>query len=256
MTEAVAFVPARSGSDRVPDKNRQRIAGRTLVQRAVRCALDAGLPVVVSTDSEAIWQDADLERRPEDPLLEWHARPEQLAGPASQIECAVRHWMLGPGALARRARAIVLLQPTSPLRRSQTVAECVRLLHEERLDSVTTVERDTGYVFAGRVRALWDAEAMQDVGHRVIWDRPVDEPPGSHNRPRTQDIPPRARENGAVYVFTREHFRRTGSRMGGRGAVVLMDRHEGWEVDTPGDLAVARAIWQYQSVYQSVGGRP
>ena len=64
---AVAFVPARSGSERVPRKNVRPLAGHPLLAYAIEAALQSGefVRVVVSTDSEEIadvarWYGADV----------------------------------------------------------------------------------------------------------------------------------------------------------------------------------------------------
>jgi CMP-N,N'-diacetyllegionaminic acid synthase len=64
---AVAFVPARSGSERVPHKNVRRLAGHPLLAYATETALQSGCfeRVVVSTDSDEIaevarWYGADV----------------------------------------------------------------------------------------------------------------------------------------------------------------------------------------------------
>ena len=64
---AVAFVPARSGSERVPHKNIRPLLGHPLLAYAIETALQSGVfeRVVVSTDSEEIaevarWYGADV----------------------------------------------------------------------------------------------------------------------------------------------------------------------------------------------------
>jgi N-acylneuraminate cytidylyltransferase len=64
---AVAFVPARSGSERVPGKNVRPLAGHPLIAYAIETALQSGVfdRVVCSTDSEEIadvarWYGADV----------------------------------------------------------------------------------------------------------------------------------------------------------------------------------------------------
>ena len=64
---AVAFVPARSGSERVPGKNIRPLAGHPLLAYAIETALQSGVfeRVMVSTDSEEIaevarWYGADV----------------------------------------------------------------------------------------------------------------------------------------------------------------------------------------------------
>jgi N-acylneuraminate cytidylyltransferase/CMP-N,N'-diacetyllegionaminic acid synthase len=61
-------------------------------------------------------------------------------------------------------------------------------------------------------------------------------------RPRTQDIPPRFRENGAVYVMTRAQIMERGCRMGGRMLGLVMRSDESIDVDEPADLAVCDAL--------------
>ncbi|MBA3402391.1 MAG: acylneuraminate cytidylyltransferase family protein, partial [Actinobacteria bacterium] len=64
---AVAFVPARSGSERVPGKNVRALAGHPLLAYAIETALQSGVfaRVVVSTDSQEIaeiarWYGAEV----------------------------------------------------------------------------------------------------------------------------------------------------------------------------------------------------
>jgi N-acylneuraminate cytidylyltransferase len=73
---AVAFVPARAGSERVQHKNVRPLAGHPLIAYAIETALQSGVfaRVVVSTDSEGVaeiarWYGADV------PFL----RPAELA---------------------------------------------------------------------------------------------------------------------------------------------------------------------------------
>ena len=50
----VAFIPARGGSKGFPNKNLATVKGESLIQRAIKCALDSGQYrcVVFSTDSD------------------------------------------------------------------------------------------------------------------------------------------------------------------------------------------------------------
>ena len=118
MTDPVLFlVPARAGSRRVPGKNLRTVAGIPLVGWAVRAARLAGLAigggphqVVCSTDSPDIGSVA----------LQWGAdcvieRPAPLAtGDATSLYVAL-HALETFGAAGARFRALVLVQPTSPL---------------------------------------------------------------------------------------------------------------------------------------------
>lgn len=118
MNDPVLFlVPARAGSRRVPRKNLRTVAGIPLVGWAVRAASLAGRSigdgphlVACSTDSPDIGAVA----------LQWGAdrvieRPAELAtGAASSLDVAL-HALGTLRAGGARFRALVLVQPTSPL---------------------------------------------------------------------------------------------------------------------------------------------
>ena len=76
MPNVVALIPARSGSERVRDKNIRPLAGHPLLAYAIAAARDAGVfdRIVCSTDSGKI---AEVAQRygAETPFL----RPKQLA---------------------------------------------------------------------------------------------------------------------------------------------------------------------------------
>lgn len=237
----VAFIPARAGSTRIPNKNLATVGDEALVSRALRCAWDAGCDrVVVSTNSaeigvrmitDAVARAAET-NRPR--LAEYHSRPEALAGPHAQIEDAIAHWLrrdsLSPDDV------IVLLQPTSPFRKPETVRRCVDLVRGG-CDSALAVTVDNHRAFFwGRLRALYDEASGTDLAERVVWDRPL------ASRPRTQDLQPVAIETGSVYAFTAAHFRATGCRMGGREAIVRVPWLEALDIDTPEDLELARYL--------------
>lgn len=131
---AVALVPARGGSLRVPGKNLLPLAGHPLLAYAIAGAREAGIfsAVVCSTDSEQIAQAA---RRygAEVPGL----RPAELAtATSSDVE-----WV----ALVMRERtedAFAILRPTSPFRTGATIRRAWQRLSElgERADSIRAVE--------------------------------------------------------------------------------------------------------------------
>lgn len=226
----VAFIPARGGSTRVVGKNLALVGGVSLVERAVRCAREAGCDrVVVSTDDDRIASVAS------EAAAEIHDRPVTLAGPHAQIEDAIAHWLRRDS--FRPSDVIVLLQPTSPFRRAETVRRCIELVRDHGCDSAlaVTVDRHRAF-FWGRLRALYDEQTGTDLAERVIWDRPL------ASRPRTQDLHPVAIETGSVYAFTAAHFRATGCRMGGREAIVRVPWIDALDIDTPEDLELARYL--------------
>jgi N-acylneuraminate cytidylyltransferase len=119
--KAVALVPARAGSKRVPGKNVALLAGHPLIAYSIASARASRLftTVLVSTDSEAI---AEIARRygAEVPGL----RPAEMAGARSPDIEWVRHVMDG-----RDEELFSILRPTSPFRTAATIRRAWDALH-------------------------------------------------------------------------------------------------------------------------------
>ena len=219
-----AFIPARGGSERIPNKNLQKVGGVSMVKRALLCGEGAGARVVLSTDSEAIAAEGEG--------CQIHHRPEHMAGPRAQIETAIKHWGRERG--LERSDVVVLLQPTSPLRRVETVRRCVELAHGPQGFGFT-VTLDAREPFRGNRANVSDSGLA-----RCVFERPK-----GWTRPRSQDVRLCPEENGCVYAFRWGHLLDTGSRMGsGVMACVPTPWWEAWEVDEPDDLRVAEALWE------------
>ena len=139
MPGAVAFVPARAGSERVRGKNVRELAGHPLLAYSIAAARESGLfdAIVVSTDSEEI---ADVARRygAEVPAL----RPAEIATATSPDIEWVRHML---DVLAREGRTFEvfsLLRPTSPFRGAETIRRAWErfIAFDPPVDSIRAVE--------------------------------------------------------------------------------------------------------------------
>jgi len=115
---AVAFVPARHGSKRVPGKNTRLLAGHPTLAYTVAPALASGVfdAVIVSTDSE---ETAAIARHygAEVPFL----RPTAFAGDTSPDIEWLEHALTTLRDQGRTWEAFSLLRPTSPFRTAATI---------------------------------------------------------------------------------------------------------------------------------------
>ena len=139
MTEAeavLALIPARAGSKGLPGKNTRVIGGRPLLAHAVECARRSGVVgrIVLSTDAEEI-AAVGREWGAEVPFL----RPADLAGDATPMLPVVQHAVDELSARGWQPDIVLLLQPTSPLRRPEHLARAVAMLRETGADSVVSV---------------------------------------------------------------------------------------------------------------------
>jgi len=213
------LVPARGDSRRVPGKNLRLVAGIPLVARAVRAArataaVVPGGPhaIVCSTDDPTIAASA----------VAWHAevpflRPAVLAGDAASSIDVVLHALDLLAASARRFRAVVLLQPTSPLTDPADIAAAIARFDE------------TGAPVAAVTPA-----------HPIARHRAMDETGILHG---AQPADARTVLSGAFYVIAPDELhsaRRFVIEGRTRGVVVPPERSV--DVDEEMDLVVADAL--------------
>ena len=115
MPAAVALIPARAGSERVPGKNVRPLAGHPLLAYSIAAAHESAIfdAVVVSTDSEQIAEIA-LRYGAAAPEL----RPPEIATATSPDIEWVLHAMRDRG-----EDAFAILRPTSPFRTAGTIRD-------------------------------------------------------------------------------------------------------------------------------------
>lgn len=221
MSRLLAIIPARGGSKGVPGKNLRDLCGKPLIAWSIEQALQANCvtDTVVSTDSEAIARVARAAGA-HVPCL----RPAELATDDAPTEPAMLHALEVMEESHGRYDAVMLLQPTSPLRLAGTLDSAWEAFVQDDADSLCgVVETHAFFWQVNPVRASYDTA----------------------NRPRRQDIQLsdiRYRETGSVYITRRDAFRREGNRLAGKTALFIMQEREGWEIDSLVDFAVLGAL--------------
>src|SRR5919202_3281699 len=213
----LGLIPARGGSKGIPGKNLAPLCGRPLVAWTIgaACAARSLDRVVVSTDSEEI---AATARELGADVLE---RPAELARDEVSMLDVLLHALEELG----RPEILVLLQPTSPLRRAEHVDEAVALLRETGADCVVSVVEVPHRFRPGSLMAL--------EGGRVVPLGPV--PATRHEKPVVY-----ARNGPAVLVLRSE---RVGDDLyGGDCRPYLMEPRDSIDVDGPFDLELAELL--------------
>ena len=135
---AVALIPARHGSKRVPGKNVRRLGDHPLLAYTIAAAFESDVfrAVIVSTDSE---ETADIARHygAEVPLL----RPAAMAGDTSPDIEWIEHLLETLRGQGREWDCFGLLRPTSPFRTAETIRRAWQLFSTQPgVDSLRAVE--------------------------------------------------------------------------------------------------------------------
>jgi len=222
----LGLVPARGGSKGVPGKNVRPLAGHTLLEYTARAARESGVldRVILSTDSPEI---ADAGRRAglEVPFM----RPAALACDDTPMLPVIQH------ALAETARSgwspdvIVLLQPTSPLRRPEHIRDAVNVLRDTSADSVVTVVEVPRHLSPDYVMRIDEGRLKPFLpeGARIT---------------RRQDARPAYSRDGTVYAFRRATVERFGGIYGDDCRPLLIDANESLSIDSPADWDEAERL--------------
>jgi CMP-N,N'-diacetyllegionaminic acid synthase len=226
MSLVLGIVPARGGSKGVPGKNVRPLAGRTLLEYTARAARESGVldRVILSTDSPEI---ADAGRRAglEVPFM----RPAALAGDDTPMLPVVQHALESLARGGWSPEMIVLLQPTSPLRRPDHVRDAVTTLRATKADSIVTVVEVPRHLSPDYVMRIDEGRLQPFVpeGARVT---------------RRQDARPAYSRDGTVYAFWRATLERFGGIYGDDCRPLLIDARESLSIDSPADWDAAERL--------------
>jgi len=233
----LAVVPARGQSRRVPGKNIRPLAGRTLLDYTAHAAHDSGVldRVVLSTDADEI---ADAGRRVglEAPFL----RPASLAADDTPMFPVITHALATLGADGWRPDIVVLLQPTSPLRRPEHIRTAVAMLRETNADSVVSVIELPRHLSPDYVMKIEDGvlKPFLPEGSRVG---------------RRQDARAAYSRDGTVYACWRRTIERFDSIYGDDCRPLIIDAAHSLSIDSPADWDAAERMLAARSTELRAG---
>ena len=228
---AVALIPARAGSLRVPGKNVRPLAGHPLIAYSIAAAYESAAfdAVVVSTDSEAI---AEVARHygASVPCL----RPAEMATSMSPDIEWVAHMI---GVLADRGQQFELfsiLRPTSPFRTGATIqrAWSALIAAGEEAQSVRAVRRCREHP-----AKMW----LRDGPFlRPLLDQPLGEVP-LHSR-QFQALPEVYVQDSSMEIARMEVISEGRDIAGERVVFFAPDEREGFSIDYPDEFEEAERM--------------
>jgi CMP-N-acetylneuraminic acid synthetase len=220
--KVLGLIPARGGSKGIPDKNIIPLAGRSLVQRAFECALESDVidRIVLSTDDPAI-AEAALGFELEVPFL----RPRELARDDSPMIDAAVHALATLGEMGYVPDALLILQPTSPLRTPAHIREAVRLLGDnDSVCSVVPLPQDLCPHYVMRISRDGYLDYFMPDGARYT---------------RRQDVPQAYKREGTIFLTRTAVILEQRSFYGTRCVPMIVDPEESLNIDEPAEWAEA-----------------
>ena len=225
----IAFVPARSGSKRVPGKNTRLLAGKPLMVWTLQaCANARGVDkVILSTDSQEYW-DIAREHVPDEKLaLDWRTNDE--AGDKVKIF----DYLVGARdkIFAGRDGAFILALPTVPLR-------CVA-----QVEAAIAQYQETGKAVFSATAYGFPVSFAFHMTEGGDWMPMLPASPMVTGNTRSQDQVPAYHPNGAIYVRAIADLGQPGLKTLYDGArPYLMDANSSVDIDNESDFLVAAAL--------------
>jgi len=225
----LAICPARGGSKGIPLKNLIPFLGIPLVARVGNLVSEISMidRAIVSTDHPEI---AEVARQSglDAPFF----RPEALSGDQISDAQVLIHALKEMERLDKvQYDIVIMLQPTSPLRRKEQVVQAIEMLIQGHWDAVWTVsETDSKHHPLKQLKVETDQLSYYDpAGHQII---------------ARQQLTPLYHRNGVAYVITRncllDHKNITGKRT---GALILPEYYV--SIDTMWDLQLSEFIYHH-----------
>lgn len=223
--KTIFFVPARSGSQRIPHKNLSKIGDFSLISIALlKCLKLTTLnsKIILSTDYSN--DELDLPSYIID-NISVHERSSNVSGSSSRTEDVVIEYLKqNPD---DQNSIIVLVQCTSPFLASSSLQKG---LAQFKLASDVSTSILAAYPYKNFQWAPNNAGYLQPKSYNPF------------NRQKTQDMPTYYQECGAFYISHASAYLKGDNRLSSKVLACPINLLESLDIDTPDDLLLAQRI--------------
>lgn len=227
----VGLVPARGGSKRIPGKNLAMCGGAPLLSHTADAALASKrlAETYVSTDDSEIAQFAKAAG-----LSVPFMRPAQLADDSADMASVLNHFLDWLEESETPCDAIVLLQPTSPLRTHMHIDSAIdRFIDCPEAESLVSVSR------VSHIHHPYKLQVEKD-GYLEPFSK------GTPQGPDSSNFPPVFFRNGPAILIMRPENIRQGSLYHQPCLPYEMPMKDSVDIDTPYDLLLADFLLRHR----------
>ncbi len=218
----LAFIPARSGSIGIKNKNLVKIHNKELIFWTINVAKQCKFikKIIVSTDSKKIAKIA-IKYGAEVPFL----RPKSISNSDSKTIDSIIHFLQNYN--HSKYKDIVLLQPTSPFRTKITLNKSIQLYTKNNLNSLVSVslsKKNKDLLFKIKRNKIYKSSFL------------------SLNNKRRQDFDNYYYVNGAIYINNIIKLQKDKKFVTKNSIPFLMKPIESIDIDDNYDLKLCRII--------------
>ena len=219
--KVIGIIPARGGSKGVYLKNIKKLRGKPLIHYTIESAVSSGVfdEIVVSTDHAEIKKVCNQYKK-----IKIIDRPKEISRDDSPTVLTLIHackFLSDKNGF--KPDFVLLLEPTSPLRSSSTIKNCLNILKNTDADSVVGVKENNCSL--GKI-----------INNQFIHLFP--------NLPRMrQNRESLYEESGTIWGTTYEVLVKKKSMFGERIYPLIIDHNEAYDINDDKDFRILEAIW-------------
>lgn len=222
----LSIIPARGGSKRLPRKNILKILDKPLIAYSIEAGLNSKYidKLIVSSDDDEILSIS------KDYGAEIIKRPANLAEDTTTTFDTLKHVVEN---ISEEYEYIVLLQATSPIRKSSHIDEAIKLLEEKKADAIISVcEMEHS--------PLWSNTLPSDNNMKLFLKDEI-------KNKRSQDLEKYYRLNGAIYICRTDKFlENKGFFLEENIYAYIMDRKDSIDIDEEIDFLIVKELMKTQ----------
>ena len=229
--KAIGIIPARGGSKRIPRKNLVDLGGMPLIAHSI---LSAKKSKYIKNNLYVSTEDHEIAKVSERLGAKVLIRPKILSSDTAQTLDVLKQAV---NLLEERGvdfDTVILLQPTSPLRRTQTINSGLEKLWNnwKRLDVIFSL-------MPAHHPYYWQLVIKNEKLEFVL--------PNDFSKIRSQDFEKTYEIDGVIYVLKKDFLKTAkGYQFSrGRSGYVLTDIIERLEIDYPQELDIVRSVLEH-----------
>lgn len=216
----LAIIPARGNSKQLPRKNILSLAGKPLIAWTIEAASDSKYidRLIISTDSKEI-ADVAKQYNCEVPFM----RPPELATDDANSNDVILHAL---DKLGDPYDILILLQPTSPLRKAEDIDHALEIMDQVEAPAVISVckaNKPLNWHFSVEVNGTLKPVLQKKISNRQEYESTY--------------IP-----NGALYISKTEYFKSANTFFTDLTIAYTMSQEVSVDIDSQIDFTIAEIL--------------
>ena len=218
MNKIACFIPIKSNSSRVPNKNLRLLGDKPLYRHALDTVIKSKVfdDIFVDTDSE------DVKKYCIENSINVIDRDPKLSKDNANGNDLLKYWVN----IKPNYDIYFQVFVTSPFLTIETLNNCVNIMNKNNNDSVFTVIEDYTWYWFNNKPINYDPKLL----------------------PRSQDAKPITKETTSLYAISKDGFNKTKARIGEFPKIYVVDDIESIDIDTEFDFTIAKLIAEHCTI--------